>query len=324
MADRTTLGANPTGLALRTHVNARVKSLFDAVRLPLTSIGGTGDAITATLDPDFDADGILDGMTFGMTCGAANTGAVTVAINGGTALDLLDAEGAALAGGELSVGRRITMEYIGGALRLQSPASGEASLGRYYWAFTATGANTWTAPALPDDTPVFVQAWGAGGGGGTAAGGGGGGYAERMLRLGDLGASVTATVGAGGTGGSSGTNGGDTTFGAFLTAYGGQGGAASTGGRGGGSAQSGASGGYLGGGAAGGGDATSESGGGGGGTNGGRAVRGGGGGGVAGGGLRGASTYAGNGGNASTAGSAPAGGGGNGAAGARGEIRVWI
>lgn len=331
MAVRTPLGADPSGPDLITHVNERVKSLFDASRLPLTDVAGTGDAVTATLDPALDGDGLVDGMTFGITWGAANTGGVTLAINGGSALPVLDAEGLALAAGVLASGLRSTLEYVGGDFRILSTMGGDASFGRYTWVLTASG--TWTAPDLPDDTPVFVEAWGGGGGGGTG-GGGGGAYACRMIRLADLGASVTCTIGAGGS--SSGTAGGNTSFGSFLTAYGGGGGPTSGGGGGGtnaaGSQGTGAAaGGFLGGGAGGasginpGGDATASEGGGGGGVGGtaagGRAVFGGGGGAP---GAGGASKYAGNGGTVSVAGTAPAGGGGVGAAGARGEIRIWI
>lgn len=333
MADRTSLGADPTGLALRTHVNERVKSLFDASRLPLTDVAGTGDAVTATLDPALDGDGLVDGMTFGITWAAANTGGVTLAINGGSAVPVLDAEGLALAPGALASGLRSTLEYVGGDFRILSTMGGDAALGRYVWTLTASG--TWTAPDLPDDTPVFVEAWGGGGGGGTG-GGGGGAYAARMLRLGDIAPSVTYTIGAGGS--SSGTSGTNTTFGAFLTAYGG-GGGQSGGGGGGGSNEAGtlnnsgssAAGGFLGGGAGAasgtnpGGDATSSEGGGGGGVGagatGGRSVFGGGGGAQ---GTGGSSKHAGDGGTNNVAGTAPAGGGGVGAAGARGEIRIWI
>lgn len=130
--------------------------------------------------------------------------------------------------------------------------------------FTASG--TWTKPASCNF--VMVEAWGGGGGGGSGqrgaagslrcggAGGGGGAYAFRLFRASELGASETVTVGAGGGGGAAATTdpafgnagsaGGNTSFGAWLTAYGGgpgQGGAStSIGGGGGGALSSGSNG----------------------------------------------------------------------------------
>ncbi|MCA2014465.1 hypothetical protein LCM17_23470 [Cereibacter sphaeroides] len=333
MAVRTPLASDPTGPELITHVNAREKTLFDAARFALTDVAGTANAVTATLDPDFDGDGLVDGMAFGITWAATNTGGVTLTINGGTALAVLDADGSALTAGMLASGMRSTIEYIAGAFRLQSPASSVASFGRYYWLFTASG--TWSAPELPDDTMVVVEMWAGGAGGGASStGGGGGGYACGRFRLGDLSSSVTCTIGPGGA---VDADGGNTTFGTYLTAYGG-----SAGGGGGGTNApgSGPIGGLLGGGSAshdpGGGGSilaavqpTMPGGGGFGGwssigaANGGPAVHGGGGGGH-GGGTGGASKFGGNGGNGGVAGTAPGGGGGQNAAGARGEIRLWI
>jgi hypothetical protein len=207
-------------------------------------------------------------------------------------------------------------------------AVGPQAPGRTAEVFTASG--TWTKPAgLPDDTPVYVEAWGGGGGGRSAsnnAGGGGGAYAARWFRAGDLGATVTVTIGAGGA---AQTAGGNTTFGTFLTAFGGGGHTGGATGAGGGETSAGAGDvpGLPGGGAGTaafgvGAHALTIYGGGGAGLGaaGGRAVYGGGGGGTTG----GISAYGGNGGSSGVAGSAPGGGGGGQAAGARGELRVWI
>lgn len=110
--------------------------------------------------------------------------------------------------------------------------------GRFYvWGsrqvFATAAAHTWTRPL--GNLAVNVRVIGAGGGGGgvsnaaamAAGGGGGGGYAEEFITRG-LGASETATVGAGGTAGS--TAGGDggtgntSSFGSFCQATGGAGG----------------------------------------------------------------------------------------------------
>lgn len=95
--------------------------------------------------------------------------------------------------------------------------------------FNASG--TWTKPS--GCTWVYVEAIGAGAGAENeptdtyAYGGGGGAYADKLFLASSLGATETVTVGAGGAGGASGSNtfgsdGGDSTFGAHLTAKGGK------------------------------------------------------------------------------------------------------
>lgn len=97
-------------------------------------------------------------------------------------------------------------------------------------AFTTSG--TWTKPSGISTVRVRVQ--GAGGGGGcgastyvTGSGGGGGGYAEDIIDVSGV-SSVSVTVGAGGAGrtGSTGQGGtgGTSSFGAYVSATGGQGG----------------------------------------------------------------------------------------------------
>ncbi|MCV2870627.1 hypothetical protein OEW28_18600 [Defluviimonas sp. WL0002] len=341
-----------------------VDTIYDASCFPLTSVGGTGDAVTAALDPALDAGGFADGMRFTLTWGAANTGAVTLAINGGSALAVLDKSGAALVAGDLSSGLRSMIEYVGGSFRILTEVGGTAAGGvaASYQAFTASG--TWTKPAgIADDQMVVVELWGGGGGGGRGSssasgtgGGGGGGYVRRAFRAADLPSTVSVTIGQGGLGrtgsNGAGTAGGNSTFGALLTAYGGGGGAGNAagqgrGGGGGGELEAGTTGtagGTTGlGGAVGGADGgigvnAGRAGTiwGGGGGNSGKAVFGGGGGGTdTAGGDGGVSLHGGNGGDGGdgspvpTSGSAPGGGGGGGSTwdagnGARGECRVWI
>lgn len=325
----------------------RFKTLFDASALPLTSVGGTADAVTATLDPALDGGGLVDGMKFEITWGATNTAGVTLALNGGAAIAVLDPAGSALVAGAIGSGLRSLLEYIGGSFRILSPllTSMGGGSARFYWQITADG--TWTKPAgLDDDAMVTIETWGAGGGGSQSSrggGGGGGSYVMRRMRAADLPSSATVTIGAGGAAGASG---GNTTFGSLVTAYGGRTSPNTTDAGGGGGAgelgqgtsglsTSGGSGGPLGGGPGGSGAAGSHAlsiwGGGGGGSgaistggNGGYAVFGGAGGGGNGATSGGISLHGGNGGADGVAGSAPGGGGGQGAAGARGEVRVWI
>lgn len=104
--------------------------------------------------------------------------------------------------------------------------------------FTSSG--DWIKPAT--GTLVIIEAWGGGGGGYTSSnrgGGGGGAYLRREMRLSEIPGNVTVTIG---NGGSPGFVGGTTTFGIFLTAYGGGAGGNAIGGGGGGALGPGASG----------------------------------------------------------------------------------
>lgn len=309
--------------------------LFNVSALPLTSIGGTGNAITASLDPPL-ASGLANGMSFWLTPAANNTGAVTIAINGAAAQAIRDSAGNVPASGVLQTGVQCLITWNSAAGHFRILNSSQVTKVADYQAFTASG--TWTKPAgTPANALVIVHCIGAGGGSGSGGrGGGGGAFLERIMRASDIGSSVTVTVGAGGASGTTGGTGGASSFGSHCVAYGGGGGSASTGGGGGGpkgpglstgpaggpaggatDGASGVGGGHGGASIAGGDGYFGGGGGGAGGQPGGSSVYGGGGGGNPG----GASTFAGAGG--SGAGNAPGGGAGSGA-GARGEVRVWV
>lgn len=115
-------------------------------------------------------------------------------------------------------------------------ANGKIALGMTYFDYQAfTSSGTWTKPTgLTGNELVHIKVWGDGGGGGPSSvsgaaggGGGGGGYAEAFVRAGDLGSTVTVTVGTGGTSGNAGSG---TTFGTSLSALGGSAGIAGSGG----------------------------------------------------------------------------------------------
>ncbi|WP_336802482.1 glycine-rich domain-containing protein [Kaistia sp. MMO-174] len=342
-----------TGDAYMDAVQAKVARLSQGVNIQLSGVGGTANDITATLDPA-PISGLTNGMLFVLPVSVSNTGAVTLAINGGAAANVVDLLGAALTSGRFPAGSRQLLTFSDGAFISIGDSRIVTNI-LDYQAFTASG--TWAKPiGTPGNAWVFVEGWGGGGGGRTnsgtnGGGGGGGGYMSRMFRASQISSSVSVIVGAGGAVNSNGTN---SSFGSLLTFPAGSTGSDSTasnfrvGGTGGGFV--GATEDFTGGG---GGGYTSTSassnfntsgypsyqgGGGGGGYNGattGGAVSGGnsywGGGG--GGGARatgsaseagGTSVMAGAGGARGQAGFTPAGGGGRGAAGARGEVRVWV
>lgn len=101
--------------------------------------------------------------------------------------------------------------------------------------YDSTPGSPWSKPTK--GTMALIECWGAGGGAGRAStatgasGGGGGAYVYRIVPLSQLGATETVTVGLGGAGktGSqgSGTVGGNSSFGSWVTAYGGAAGQAS-------------------------------------------------------------------------------------------------
>lgn len=350
----------PNGPTFLDEYAGHVETLYETGARPLTTVGGTADVVTATMAVDLTASGFVDGMCVSLVWAATNTSNVTLSINGGANVPVVDAAGDALLAGAITAGLASVLRYTAGSWRIISSTGLNTGLiPPSYDVFTASG--TWTKPVgLEDDRMIVVELWAGGGGGGNGGaagggGGGGGGYSRIELRAADVPSSVSVTIGAGG---GATVSGGDTTFGTLATAYGGAAGANSSGnnggngGTGGGETQSGPSGGRSGGGSGGAGSTTLGvagnpgssalsiwgGGGGGGGGQGGGASNGGNGGhsvyGGAGGGGRngngggngsgGTSARGGNGGAAGVAGSAPAGAGGAGAAGARGEARIWV
>lgn len=115
-----------------------------------------------------------------------------------------------------------------------APTGGGGGGGTDRQVFTSSG--TWNKPALGNF--AFIECWGGGGSGARSIsssyrgspGGGGGGYSSRLIPTVSLPASVAVTIGAGGaaatTSPTAGNPGGNTTFGSFLTAYGGRWGSA--------------------------------------------------------------------------------------------------
>lgn len=337
-------------------VKAEVESGLKRAAFELTNVGGTANAVTCDKPVQMGA-ALVQGMCGFITWAEANTGAVTLTIGALSAVDVVTSSGAALAGGELAVGRTDIWFFDGSDIRVFLAGGGGATVD--YQKYTSD--DTWAKPSgASADALVIMKGIGPGGGGGTyttGSGGGGGGAAKvAQYVLDDLPASLDIAVPAGGA---ISTAGGTTSVSAsgtyYLVAYGGGAGADGEGGGGGGgggalavggdaSSGTGGSGGTFGGGAGatvsgetspGAAASDAEGGGGGGGSGGetmgggvgGAAVNGGGGGGGRGNSSSasgGVSQHAGDGGAGGAAGQAPGGGGGAGAAGGRGEVQIWV
>lgn len=197
------------GTSYSSQVAEEVEALWRLAGEPLTSIGGTVNAITAS--PLVSTSGYAayeQGNRFSFIPGGDNTSTVTININGLGAKEIRDRTGTALAGGELVSGSLVTIEYDGTYFRIVSGATDSAATtGPTEQIFTSSG--TWTRPAGCKRAEVFVQGAG-GGGGGTGAtddagngGGGAGGTAIAILDVTTI-ASATITIGAGGAGATNG------------------------------------------------------------------------------------------------------------------------
>lgn len=112
----------------------------------------------------------------------------------------------------------------------------------YITEYATPGSFSFTKPVI--GAMVYIQMWAGGGSGGRAGtgdgggGGGGGSYNEIRIPIASLAATETVTVGAGGaaqtTNDSDGVAGGNSSFGSWLTIFGGGGGRGNTGNGGGG------------------------------------------------------------------------------------------
>ncbi|MEL6100485.1 MAG: hypothetical protein AAFR68_04120 [Pseudomonadota bacterium] len=291
-----------------------LQALFDNSTLPLSNVSGT-NTITADVNPEIDAHGLVDNMAFRFVPQAINTGGVTLTITGTPEADILNADGSTLESGTLQPGTVYQIVYWSGDFILQGAVSAQASVQIEQWTFDNSG--TWNKPAgTGNNRTVIVQMWGGGAGGSANAGGGGGAFVEASFLSQDVNSTEAIAIGAGGA---VFTAGGNTSFGNRVFAFGGQPSSGGNPGPGGGPGPNGeyGSGENLWSGGAGGGN----------GLIGGAGVFGGGGGGgsisstpSAG----GDSVFGGNGGAGFASGSAPGGGGGSNAVGAKGKVVVSL
>lgn len=198
------------------------------------NVGGTAiDCATAAI---ISAD-ITDSTIVSADIAADTIAAVDIATGGVATAEILDgtiltadlADDAVTIPKLAATGTADATTFLRGDNTWATPSGGGGAAN--YQSFTSSG--TWTKPGT--GTVAFVECWGGGGAGGRGngssvggAGGGGGGYVSRLIPFTSLTATVAITIGAGGTAtatnNTAGGNGGNTTFGSYLTAYGGAGG----------------------------------------------------------------------------------------------------
>ena len=193
-----------------------------------------------------------DGMRLTFKAKTANTGASTLAVNGGNAYPLYSHANQALQGGEIVANGLIEAEWnssltgwvmcgnSGGALPVAAATQSNHALqlgqavGRLNGApVVITASGTYTPRAGTNSIIAYLVGGGAAGGGTAAvstgyasAGGGGGGGSQAVGFFTSGFSGINVTIGAGGLGsvGASGGGGGATSFGSLLSAGGGSGG----------------------------------------------------------------------------------------------------
>lgn len=226
--------------------NADIGALLDAFEAAyrkqatnyIPTIGGTANALTATLDPVPASWASLTGVPFRFVVSTTNTGAATLNLNGlGAKSIVYPGDNSALLAGELVSGAVRTGLYDGTRVQLVDAGSraraGVAFRGAAI--FTTSGTFDPAALGLTALDRILVLCWGAGGGGASTTGtrgasGAGGGLAIKSMDCSAT--SVTVTIGAGGAGnnaGSNGVTGGTSSFGPHCSATGGVGGSSGAG-----------------------------------------------------------------------------------------------
>ncbi|MDD9731614.1 hypothetical protein PVW46_17055 [Mameliella sp. AT18] len=128
------------------------------------SAAGSADVIAATANRSWQSGAFAE--TFTMQVAADNTGAVTVAIDGGSALALVDADGSALAAGFLTEDMVVDFRFDGTQYRLTSTSSAAATLAGAQAAqaaaeaaeATATSAATTAGTARDEAVDAAAQA----------------------------------------------------------------------------------------------------------------------------------------------------------------------
>lgn len=185
----------------------------------------------------FVTAGFKEGQTITVSGSASNNGTFTISSVAAGTITLISTDSLTNESAGASV--TITVATINKILNLDSSgaipstiiASSNLATAANYQEFLTNG--TWTKPAgLTGSEEVIIQIWGGGGGGASSnsnsfngGGGGGGAFNTATFKANQLTTTVSVTIGAGGAGSPGGSSaaviGGTTTFGSFLSAFGG-------------------------------------------------------------------------------------------------------
>lgn len=214
----------------------------------IATVGGTGNAITASLDPAPVNFAALTGVPLRIKIASNNSGATTLNLNAMGAVQVAyPGDNSALLANELtpnsirtvmSDGTRFLLIDVGSRVRSGVSFRG----GVLYPGVSGTGSYGFDPATYGLSTldRILIFCWGAGGGGASITGSNGASGAAgglSILSMNCPASPVTVTTGAGGAGnnvGGNGVTGGTSSFGAHCSATGGAGGGSGPGGGGGG------------------------------------------------------------------------------------------
>lgn len=180
-------------------------------RLNFALVGGTGNALTMTLDPAPAGLGDLTMTPLRFLPTANNTTAATLNVNGLGAREITTRSGRSLVADDIRVGEPYEVLYDGTSkYRLLAPVPSETKSPRRTIYATSSG----TLLIETGERTVHARGWGGGGGGGfsigssgVGAGGGAAGFFDVWFTA-AVGASFPFTIGAGGVGGTGGAGAG--------------------------------------------------------------------------------------------------------------------
>ena len=200
------------------------------IRVPVAYSVDAAGSDTYVITPSPAITAYAAGQEFSFKAGTANTGACTINVSGLGAKTIKKNVSSDLETGDILLNQIVTLKYDGTNMQMVSNLPSNAPVVNTY--LNAASPATWTKPT--GLKYVTVQLWAGGGSGGsnvTGSGGGGGAYNTITLPAASLGTTETVTIGAGGTSstGATGKVGENSSFGSWMTVYGGGGGFASGG-----------------------------------------------------------------------------------------------